>query len=269
MATNTDIREWGKLHAPELFKPKGPPSNQLRDAYNEQHPVDPDQMVFDSMDGMSGGIADPESLPAELPPLVDGGPARELPPGTNRRRSFTDWLNHKKPKAPRASVRGGPRASTAKLAAGVWGIAAKLLNGTAATPLSRVLALQAPVAGMIIDREIKGTLVDVLAQPVARLVNRASQVGVLFTLPILVQVVTMRPDLYEQLRPHMVDALYDWFEVAGPEIEKMAKRQEKRRQQFNGGEGPTPEQLIELFFMVDPDAEPQGSGREFAATQSA
>lgn len=267
MATNTDIREWGKVHAPELFKPKGPPSDRLKDAFYQEHPPDPDQMEFD---GMSGGIADPDLLPAELPPLVEGGPARELPPGTNRRRTFKDWLNRKKPKAPKASVRGGPRASTAKLAAGVWGIASKLLNGTSATPLSRVLALQAPVAGMIIDREIKGTLVDVLAQPVARLVNRASQVGVLFTLPILVQVVTMRPDMYEQLRPHMVDALYDWFEVAGPEIEKMAKRQEKRRQQFNGGEGPTPEQLIELFFAAPEDLGPQGGEQhEFAAAQPA
>lgn len=257
MATNTDIREWGKLHAPELFKPKGPPSKRLQAAYYEQNPTG-DGPVLDSLE------FDPDyTFPAEdvVPESV---PAAELPPGRGRR-TLKDLFRRKKPAATKVT-RAGARAPAERIAAGVWSLAAKLLESRAA-PLSRVLMMQAPVAGVLIDREIKGTAVDVLVQPLARFYNKTSDIGVLFTLPAMVHMVSLRPELYPHLHDHMVDAILRWYEVAGPEMEKMAKRQAKRREQFNQGDGPSPEDLLQMIFAPMPDAPMEGATGEYATAQ--
>jgi hypothetical protein len=86
------------------------------------------------------------------------------------------------------------------------------------------------------------------------MVNKGSTIGALVALPFMVQLASVKPEFFPMLRPHMVEALYRWYEVAGPEMEKQAKRMETRKAQLGGVD---PEELLNMIFSVDvPDNMP-------------
>lgn len=234
MATPQDIREWAVANEIDV-NPRGPIPRDLKERfYSEQ------------------GIEEP--LPEETAPVTDGVPEELTTPGEKPPASKPKAFSFgRRKKDPVTSGRRSARTSTEGLFSSIWAGAAHLLGATGMIPTARVLQLQAPVAGAILDRELRGTRIDRIAQPAARMFNKGSSVGTLVALPLMVHAVTMKPELYEVIKPHMVDALYRWYEIAGPEMKKQQERMEKRREQFGDLD---PEQLLNMIFSpeVTPEA---------------
>ena len=264
MASNQDIREWAAREGIEL-KAKGPLPKSVRTRYAESQgstlladPVNTDEILSEQ-----GETVDAEIV-TELAPTGYGAPTGqttdgETPPNTTAGRRF---FGRRKgaTKAPRGAARRGPRESTETLVQGVWTIASNLLGGAGFVPLARVLELQAPVAGAILDKDIRGTKVDTLLQPIARLTNKTSNIGTLVALPLFVQVASMRPELYPALRPHMENMMYKWMELAGPEMEKRAKRMEKRKEQLGGFDAGA---MLDALFGEAPQEAPYPEAGQF------
>lgn len=179
MATTTDIRKWANEQGGYDLKERGRlPENVLAD-YEAAHP-----------DG--AGVTE-----ADFPPPPgddgDGGSGRSRPRGGGRAR---------KPRGERAGggrgrrrpglrerlrafgTSGGPRGSLADWAEETW----TDLSWLAAPipPLSRMLQVQAPYAGVVLDDSVRGTPVDALLQPVARYSASFRALNGLMGPPILV-----------------------------------------------------------------------------------
>lgn len=230
MATPQDIREWAVANEIEV-NPRGPIPRDVKDKYYEASGETPEEPVAASVEAAPGGEPVEQTTPGELPPAS---------------KPKLSWGRRKKTSG--TVTRKGPRQATDGLFSAIWAGAANLLGATGMVPTARVLQLQAPVAGAILDRELRGTRVDRMAQPVAKMFNRSSSVGTLVALPLMVHVVTVKPELYPAIKPHMVEALYRWYEIAGPELEKQQKKMERRKEQLGGLD---PEELLNMIFAAD------------------
>lgn len=249
MASSQDIRQWAADNGYSL-KPYGPPTKVVREAFEQAQgqvavagdvvdALDPDQTVWP---------ADVEDQAPADAPVPTGTPstAGEKAPTTRKQRWRDKWRSRGK-----GGVRG--RASSEKMIDLAWSQLARMFDSPAHWPTANVLRMQAPVAGAILDKELRGTPVDGMLQPLARLVNRGSSVGALVALPIMVHLVTVRPELQERLHPLMVDAVYSYLEIAGPEVERKRKQMARRAEQF----GIDAEQFLQQVFtppasMTDP-----------------
>lgn len=246
MATSQDIRQWAIEQGIELSS-KGPIAKAVKTSFYDANP--------DQTPAALLGTPTDELDQIDTDELFDDTPtptpvADEQAPGAPTRKRGLFTKRTRRTGAPRgAARRSGPRASTTSLFSGVWTLAANLLGSQGLTPVARVLQFQAPVAGAILDRELRGTRADRLVQPMAKMVNKGSSIGTLVVLPLLVQVATTKPEMYPVLRPYMVDCLYRWYELAGPEMDKQAKRIEQRKEQI----GVDPEQILDMIFA---DLEP-------------
>lgn len=232
MATSQDIREWATANEIEV-NPRGPIPREIKDRFYEASGETAPEPVAADEAAPGGGseLGGNETTPGEVPPAAKP----KL------------WGRRKKTGAA-VVKRQGPRQNTEGLFSAVWSGLANILGSTGMVPTARVLQLQAPVAGAILDRELRGTRVDRMAQPVAKMFNRSSSVGTLVALPLMVHMVTVKPELYGMIKPHMVEALYRWYEIAGPEMEKQQKKMEKRREQLGGLD---PEELLNMIFSAD------------------
>lgn len=254
MATSQDIRQWAQDNGYDLSDRGRVPNNVKTDYYT----ANPDQRAENILT-QQGGASEPETGTGDGSGATDGsddllgGEATpEQPPGTRKRIRWGRATRTTTAGPKRRVSRGGPRASTEKVFSGIWSLAGKLLGKQGFVPTARVLQFQAPIAGVLLDKEIRGTKADSLLQPVARMVNRGSSIGTLIALPLLVQVASSRPELYPELRPYMVDCLYRWYEIAGPEMEKQAKRMEQRREAI----GVDAEQVLDMIFAPVPEQTP-------------
>lgn len=99
-------------------------------------------------------------------------------------------------------------------------------------PVGRVMEMQAPVAGVMLEQATKGTVVDKLIQPLCRGGEKGKIIGALIAPPFLVAAIQQRPALYPQLAPMLEECLYQWIEIAGPEVAKKAKVRAEREAQY-------------------------------------
>lgn len=256
MATSQDIRRWAAENGYQL-KPMGPPTKAVKAAYasafGDPEPSTPDDdgllsittlppwapplsVVGNIGEAAPTAAGDEDQAPADPPPPPPAtspsgkpGTAGERPPTTRKQR----WRDKWRQRAGQRPTRG--RASQEKLITLAWSGLAKLTANRGSTvPLSRLLYLQAPVAGIVLDEELRGGTLDTLLQPAARFVNRSSKIGSLIALPVMVQIVTLRPDLYDDFEEAMLDAVYSYQEIAGPALEKRRKAMERRAEKTGG-----------------------------------
>ena len=250
IAENAEIREWARARGITVAD-RGRIGPAVREAFAAaQEGRDPEEPGYRG-DGDGGdGIVRPVEtmpIPIEGPPV-----SRETPPvevvepkgiaGVRRRLA-------------RAATAAGPRKRTSveRVVGGAWGMAARALAVSQANlPTARVLQMQAPVAGAIVDKLVKGTLVDKVMQPLARAGEKADTALALVGPPLIVAVLSRNPQAGPVLLPLLAEALETWCDIAGPEIDRQRKRSEDRKARGFDIEG-----MIESIFAEgDPGAVP-------------
>lgn len=128
-------------------------------------------------------------------------------------------------------------------------------------PMSRCLQVQSPVAGMILEDLVAGTVVDRALQPIARAEEKAEKVIALVGPPVLVLAMEQSFQLPEPQRmmrqamivPMLKESLRIWLQVAGPKVEQAAAREQEYQATF----GKTIDELIGLFFAPPPGMTPE------------
>lgn len=181
MAATTDVRAWAKAEGIEIGE-KGRIKAAITERYEAEHPDGPGpadpggQGETGDGDDYDGGVTEADFLPAEggaAEPAARGHQeaateTRPRPAARTRkdRRTFSERLwggggtKAKRPakKQPRVSLKGFAEDMFLDLAWTFQGL----------PPLEKVLYLQAPLAGQVVEDAAKGTVVDTVLQPAAR-----------------------------------------------------------------------------------------------------
>jgi hypothetical protein len=136
------------------------------------------------------------------------------------------------------------------------------LAGRVNPPVGKVLTMQAPVAGLVLEDVVRGTAADRVLQPLARAEERAEKVLALAAPPVLVGAIEAAQRLPEkemQLRmailvPMLEESLVLWVRIAGDKVDEMAARELET--------GPAREKARELLGMIFPQPVPAGPAPE-------
>lgn len=225
MTSDAEIRAWARDAGHDVPQ-RGKVPDALRDQYDAAH-AEPGNPRLPTAETPPDGGYDA----AETPPTAPVGPYSDPGPVTDEVRptpppSRFGW----KPRAQRAAPAEKPkhrRVSLEDLASGVWAALGQGAKAYGLVPTGRMLQLQAPVAGMVLEDVLRGTVVDRLAQPLARGGEGAKELAALFGMPMLTTMVTVRPELLPVLAPVMKRLMRDWAILAGPRIKAREKRERK------------------------------------------
>lgn len=200
-----------------------------------------------------------KELPAEPPPPA--GRAEERP--EQPRKPLRERLRIVRPEQPEEPGKPRPprhkRVSLETIGGLAWvGISrAVAFAGDTYFPVVKMMSFQAPVAGAIFEDGARGTIIDRILQPAARLAESGGSVGALVGAPMLTAVVCKRPELYPQVRPLLTAAMREWVIVAGPKLREMRRREEKFAEEmstFTAEYGVTIEELLDEVFAAPPPA---------------
>jgi hypothetical protein len=246
MADATEVRAWAVTEGYTVSE-RGQIPRTIREAYDAAHPgangtttlTDPDYPD----DDFESAFADmPEDL-KETPPRKPAKPA-----GKGTRSLF------RRPKA--AGGKKRPRVSTEGLLTAVWRGAAKL--ATPLPPLHRTLRVQAPVAGLLLEDAVKGTVVDAFLQPLARYAERGKAVQALMGPPVMVTAISLHlaraeaageepnPLFMSVATEGLRSSLMVWAEVAGPKFEVAVQKEKDFEDKYGG----SVDDLIAMLFAA-------------------
>lgn len=258
MADVAEIRAVLREHGhepPDVGKLGG----EWRDLYDEIQAgeTEPDHPLGDAETTVTG---------AQLPPDPDAAATTaDVPPAERRPR------NVRKGRAPAASIkdrikgrgksRGGrsktrhPRVPVDSLCEKVWSAVARALLPVD-PPVSRCLAMSSPVAGVLLEDAVKGTIVDRGLQPLARMEERGKKVAALVMPPVLVAGLERAQQLPDQQRmmreafllPLLREALVLQIEVVGDKAAVFAERETAR-----GPAEALADEMIQNIFSVPTD----------------
>lgn len=247
VASLVDIREWGAAHGFDVTDGKRLPTG-LRAAYDEAHNSE------DQTEQWQQPTLDESEDAGERAPVVEGvdiAPVKAARSLVDKVRSRAGASQRKTPV--RKSKPKKPRVSVEKFVSRLWGFladAAKPIN----PPMARVLDVQAPVAGMILEDTVRDTLADKLLQPLARAEGHGETIFALVGPPLLVGAIQARPEAAPVLVPLLKESLRVWVDVAGDKIETARKRDEEFQDRY----GQTIDQLIAYIFdMPQEEAKPE------------
>ena len=274
MSDVQDIRAWARENGWDVGT-KGRLAQEIHDAYAQQANGQP-QVSGDGEDdgpviplsldapppaapGAAGGPAAPPQPPgAGAAPTLNGERPPKPPPG-QRRRKLADRVKRARDNGPRP---GHKRVSIENLVSSGWAMGAMALaRSPRALPVARVLDMQAPVAGIIVEDMAKGTLVDKLLQPLARGGEKAEKAFALAGPPLLVGLMNANPQLFPVLKPMLKMSLMSWMQIAGPAMAKVQKRQEQFSEEFAGIDL---DAIIDGLWVGIPDAGPLSPDEEDA-----
>ena len=126
------------------------------------------------------------------------------------------------------------------------------LAGRIDPPVGRVLTMQSPVAGLVLEDVVKGTAADRVLQPLARAEERAEKVLALVAPPMLVAAIEHAQTLPEDqmklrmalLVPMLEESMVLWVRIAGDKVKEMAAREVET--------GPARQRAQELVAMIFP-----------------
>ncbi|MFC8719752.1 hypothetical protein [Kitasatospora sp. NPDC057198] len=217
MTTDREIRQWAR-EAGHDVPVRGRLNEEFRELYAAAHP---DAVMTDnpSLSVIDGGAEGPGVRPPE--PLDTGEVAPTPPPGLagkllgGGRRSGSGMRPPKK------------RVSLEELAAGAWGLLGTAAGQQGLMPTARVLQMQAPIAGAILEDTLRDTLADKVLQPLARGQQTAGEVFSLIGPPVIVTAISMNPARAPMLLPMLKGMMRQWVLLAGPRLKAKAKREEK------------------------------------------
>lgn len=228
-------KQW-RLRAEEL-RPGGPAAEAETEGQDTY-----DSGVSDADFGVTEA-AEPPPLPAERKPRRVRAP----------RKSLSDRLKSGGKTGSGARKRQ-PRVPVDRLISRAWEMMGGLA-GRVDVPLGRCLAMQAPVAGLIMEDLVKGTFADKALQPIARAEGKAEMGLALLGAPLCVvglEVAQQLPEEQRKLReailwPLLIESMVLWDQVAGDKAEEIierANREAPSRQRA--------EQLASLIFAGPP-----------------
>jgi hypothetical protein len=262
MATAHDISEWARAEGIDNVGLKGNLSAEVRDAYDAAHPGGsgtapdyPDGMddsLFETItaaeppgDYDSGALADTgEAVPRGTPEPTARARARDLATrlGPGRRRGSR----------PRPGARGGRKASRPRLPvddviASAWRIAAKIAQPL--PPLYRVLRIQSPVAGRLLEDAVRGTIVDRVLQPLAQVTQFGEVAAALLIPPAAVTAlaspgVQSNPVAAQMLLEMLRHGLMAMMRIGGPKFAEQLAREKEDESAY----GATVDQLLALIL---------------------
>jgi hypothetical protein len=277
MATAEAVRDWAVSE--NLARNRGKLPGHVIDQWDTDHPDDPYQ-PGPPRDGFTGNAPDyPDADFDENFPDPDGlGDTGETAPQRPKSRARTGstkpggFFSRRGSKKKPGSKKPLPRISTEDLLGAAWRGAAKLL--TPLPPLQRTLRMQAPVAGMLLDDIVQGTIVDPLLQPLARLADQGKTVQALAGPPMFVgaimahQMQCAAADPPADPNPLFMaiaveglrSSLMAWMDVAGPKFDMAMEREA----QFEAKYGQRVDDMIALIFAPPATSEGESEAEEAA-----
>ena len=261
--SNAVIDDWNAAHPDDPYEPDPPrDGGGFTGNAEPDFPEDPDfDGLFPDADlGAGDGLGDT----GETPPRRPRSTSKAKPGG------FRNPFNRGKGKKP--AGKKPPRVSTSDLLGAVWRGGAKLLAPL--PPLQRTLRMQAPVAGDLLDDVIKGTIVDPLLQPLARLADQGKTVQALVGPPFFVTAIMLHQQQRASMDPPqepsplvmavavegLRSSLMAWMDVAGPKFDAAMEREAL----FEAKYGQRVDDMIALIFMA-----PAASAEESEAEEEA
>lgn len=259
-ATANDIREWAREQGYEL-NDRGRVPDTIRSAYNAAHPSmngTPDYPPGMDEDDFS----DPGAPPSGPPPPPDTG---ETKPGVPGKPAGKGWRLGGGGKGKRGTGKGRakPRVPVDDIICTVWRGLARVAGPL--PPLQRTLRVQAPVAGLLLEDSVKGTVIDTVLQPLARMQTQGKAVAALAGPPMLVTAITLHvqrqalagedpnPVFMSVAMEMLRESLMLWMDVAGPKFEEALAR-EKRFEDDYGA----PVDEFMSFLLSPPPADAAG-----------
>ena len=150
----------------------------------------------------------------------------------------------KTPRKSAGSRTRSPRVPIDKLISHGWQMLAQMAQPIN-LPVARVLDMQAPVAGLVLEGVVKDTIIDRILQPLARVEAGGEIAFALMGPPILVGVLTQKPHLAPVLVPFLKESLRTWIDIAGPQLERVAEREQKFQEQY----GQKIDDMIAMIFL--------------------
>jgi hypothetical protein len=201
-----------------------------------------------------------EQVPTE--PALNGeaapvdGQEVHIPAGdsleTKPRGKMKPWWKKPEGQKLKAPVR---RVSIENVVSTAWGIGAMMLAKSAdqrMLPVARVLDMQAPVAGIVVNEVAKGTFLDKALQPLARAGESGEKAAALLGPPVLVGAICLNPNLFPVIKPVLKATMISWLEVSEPAMKKAQARAARFQEKF--GEIDL-DAMIDALFMPPPGSE--------------
>lgn len=253
VASIADIRQWGVDNGWEIVEGARLPTG-LRKAYDNRNnfPDEPTIDIFpgDNYSSRIEGLDYPDEVSEEIRPLI----AKESPAGKAR-----SWLDRVKAAAPETARPRGrkplrKRVPIDKLISIGWQALAQFAQPIN-LPVARMLDMQAPVAGMVLEDVVRDTLVDRLLQPLARAEAGGEKVWALIGPPMVVAALQARPEMQNVLVPMLKHALRSWVDIAGEQLEKVKKQDEEFQEKY----GTRIDDMIALIFAPPPGMDENGN----------
>jgi hypothetical protein len=173
VAETTDVRDWLKAHPDRLpegreVPTKGRIPKELQAVYDAEHTPDATDNFGDSDGpGYDLGVTDADFIAADEPPeTAEVAPRKIRAARKEQAKSLREriWGGGTKGKRP---ARKHPRVSLKGFAEDVFLDLAWTFQGL--PPMEKILYLEAPLAGQVVEDTCKGTVADTLLQPVARI----------------------------------------------------------------------------------------------------
>lgn len=245
MATSVDdIREWGKANGYDVSGDRLPVG--LRAAYDRRNDH-------------------PEDEPTDEPTMDFGERIEERPPAivkesaADKMKGLASRARRGRKPALRAGKVTKPRVSVEKFVSGAWEMLARAVTPVN-PPVGRVMAMQAPVAGMLLEDVVRNTIVDKALQPLARGMSGGEMALALVGPPLLVGALTARPDRANVIVPLLRQSLRSWISVAGDKLEQLQKQEEEFQDRY----GKRIDEMIEYIMepMMTPAAAYEQQGAE-------
>ncbi len=216
----------------------------------------------------------PEDLAGEIGEEVPRRPARGA--AVARRGRGRRWRFGGSQQRNKKSGKAKPRVSVEDVIAGGWRIMARVARPV--PPLQRTLRVQAPVAGLLLEDAVKGSLVDKMLQPIARMQLQGKVVAALAGPPVLVTVISMHlaQCQQQQVPPNPIfmsaatemlrESLIIWMDVAGPKFEAALERERAFQEHY----GQDVDAFMDWLFTAPPDpADADAMAEEEAAVRRA
>jgi hypothetical protein len=271
--SDSDIRDWAQARGLKIGA-RGVIPAAVREAYNADAALggaDPEwsgaedppgplaleagsPLYFPEMPDVPADPPDMEEAAPEATPARGGSRAGRRLTLPGRRKSGTAAAKGKgrKPKRPRVPVD--------HIISDVWRFGAGLARPLPAT--SRLLSLQAPLAGMVLEEAVKNTVMDSVLQPFARTGKNAEIMWAMLGAPAITVMIQMRPGDLPFLLPVLRSSLMTMVRIMGPRIKEALQEETE----FEKTYGETVDAMI--VFLLQGVAVPDDKTEEQAEAET-